>query len=107
MSSKDISLALVEHLDMLKKNNTDYLLICLEPGKNTDRADVWYELRDKESPANLIEATLSLFTNLYSKDDLIEILMGYCDVLENGDVGENVEEQPAKPKKKRKSNPNE
>jgi hypothetical protein len=76
---------------MLKKNNTDYLLICLEPGKNTDRADVWYELRDEGSPANLVEATLSLFSNLYTKEDLIDILMNYCEALANGEAGENVE----------------
>ena len=106
MASKDLSLALVEHLEMLKKNNTDYLLICLEPGKNADRADVWYELRDKGSPANLMEATLSLFSNLYEKDVLIEILLDYCNALAEGEMAdENIEEQPPKPRKKRKSPP--
>lgn len=104
MASKDISLALVEHLNMLKKNNTDYLLICLEPGKNADRADVWYELRDENSPANLLEATLSLFSNLYEKEDLIDILADYCSMLADDELPLENQEEP-KPRKKRKSPP--
>ncbi len=83
MSSKDISLGLVEHLDLLKQNNTDYLLITVEPGKNADRADVWYELKDKDSPANVVEACLSLFANIYEKEDLINMLLEYCEFLDN------------------------
>lgn len=83
MASKDISLDLVQHLDMLKANGTDYLLVTLEPGKNADRADVWYELKDKDSPKNLLEACLSLFTNIYQKEDLIDVLFTYCEELDN------------------------
>lgn len=83
LASKDISLALVEHLDLLKANGTDYLLVTLEPGKNADRADVWYELKDKDSPKNLLEACLSLFTNIYEKEDLIDVLFTFCEELDN------------------------
>lgn len=83
MASKDLALDLVEKLDMLKANGTDYLLITLEPGKNADRADVWYELKDKDSPKNLLEACLSLFTNVYQKETLIDVLLTYCEELDN------------------------
>ena len=83
MSSKDFTLDLVEKLDLLKQNGTDYLLITIEPGKNADRADVWYELKDKDSPQNLLEACLSLFTNIYPKDELIDILFTFCEELDN------------------------
>ncbi len=83
VSSKDISLGLVEHLDLLKQNGTDYLLVTVEPGKNADRADVWYELKDKDSPANVVEACLSLFANIYEKEDLINMLLEYCEFLDN------------------------
>ncbi len=83
MASKDLTLDLVEKLDLLKQNGTDYLLVTLEPGKNADRADVWYELRDKDSPKNLLEACLSLFTNIYAKETLIDVLLTYCEELDN------------------------
>lgn len=83
MASKDISLSLVEHLDLLKAQGTDYLLITVEPGKNADRADVWYELKDKDSPANVVEACLSLFANIYEKEDLVNMLLEYCEFLDN------------------------
>lgn len=83
MSSKDISLSLVEHLDLLKQQGTDYLLIALEPGKNADRADVWYELKNKDSPTNLLQAVLSLFAEVYSPEDLIPILLDFCERLDN------------------------
>ena len=89
MSSKDISLSLVEHLDLLKAQGTDYLLVTVEPGKNADRADVWYELKDKDSPANVVEACLSLFANIYEKQDLINMLLEYCEMLDNDGKGEN------------------
>ena len=108
MSSKDLSLDLVDKLEMLKKNGVDFLLICMEPGKNVDRSDVWYELNNPDSPANLLESCLSLFTNLYDKDDLVDLLFEYCQHLEE------LEEEPERPaflnnpppqKKKRKKNP--
>lgn len=84
MSSKDISLGLVEHLDLLKAQGTDYLLITVEPGKHADRADIWYELKDKDSPANVVEACLSLFANIYEKEDLVNMLLEYCEILDDG-----------------------
>lgn len=89
MASKDISLGLVEHLDLLKQNGTDYLLVTVEPGKNADRADVWYELKDKDSPTNVVEACLSLFANIYEKEDLINMLLEYCESLDNNEGEES------------------
>ena len=115
MSSKDLSLALVEHLNLLKQNKTDYLLICIEPGKNVDRADVWYELADKDSPKNLLEACLNLFLNVYDKDDLIDVLITFCQELDEGNE-QSFEKQleqiqallpPPKNKKKKTPPPNE
>lgn len=111
MASKDISLDLVNHLDLLKRNGTDYLLICIDPGKNVDRADIWYELKDKDSPKNLLEACLSLFTNIFKKEDLIDTLLQYCEELDNAygieqsnDINEIIKEiaqQQKKPRKKK------
>lgn len=105
MSSKDIQLEIVKNLDLLKDQGTDYLLITLEPGKNSDRADVWYELNDPDSPYNLIEACLNLFTNLYKKDDLIDILLMFCEKLDEIEETEKIEELLPKKKKKKKSPP--
>lgn len=111
MASKDISLGLVEHLELLKQNKSDYLLIVLEPGKNADRADVWYELRDKHSPANLIEACLNLFSNIYEKEELIETLLGFSEYLNDISEEEYLENReanmplPETKKKKKKKNP--
>lgn len=108
MSSKDISLDLVEHLNLLKQNNTDYLLVCLEPGKNADRADVWYELKDKDSPHNLLEACLSLFSEIYDEEELITCLFGFCEALgnaygqENQDEGVNLPHLKLKKKNKKR-----
>jgi hypothetical protein len=112
MSSKDLSLDLVEHLNLLKKNKTDYLLICLDPGKNEDRADVWFELADKDSPKNLLAACLSLFTNVFKdKEELIGNLLEYCEELdeayeeEENDISELFPLKPQK-KKNKKTPPN-
>lgn len=108
MGSKDITLALVEHLNLLKKNKTDYLLIALDPGKNEDRADVWFELADKDSPKNLLSACLSLFTNIFKdKEELIGNLLEYCEELdgayeeEENDISDLLPLKPKKNKKKK------
>ncbi len=107
MASKDLALDLVDKLDMLKKNGTDFLLICMEPGKNADRADIWYELRDPGSPANLLESCLSLFTALYDKDDLQDLLYDYCqhlDELNEEILPEYIKNPPELPTKKKSKN---
>lgn len=103
MASKDLSLDLVEYLNALKRNKTDYLLIALDPGKNEDRADVWFELADKDSPKNLLSACLSLFTNIFEdKEELIGNLLEYCEELDGAyeekenDISDLL---PLKPKK--------
>lgn len=101
MSSKDISLDIVEKLELLRKNGTDYLLVTIEPGKNVDRADVWYELNDEASVGNLTQAVLSILVNLYSKEDLINLLFGFCEELDSGEF-DNIEPEPPPPQKKKK-----
>lgn len=105
MSSKDLSLDLVEKLDLLKKNGNDYVLIVLEPGKNTDRADIWYELRDKNSAANATDACLNFLTSLYDKDSLIDLLISYCEEVGDMDESEYLGEEPMLQKKKKKKSP--
>ena len=91
---------------MLKQQGNDYLLIVLEPGKNADRADIWYELKDDGSPQNLADSILSLLSNLYDKEDLIGLLSGYCDVLIERDDEEEEDDTPSPPKlKKKKKSP--
>ena len=114
MASKDLVLDLVNHLDLLKRNNTDYLLIAIDPGKNVDRADIFYELKDKDSPKNLLDAILGLLTNLYDKEDLIDVLLEYCETLDNAygneqqvdpDIAEIIKEATQKPPRKKKLPP--
>ena len=87
----------------MKAQGTDYLLISLEPGKNADRADIWYELRDPGSPANLLESCLSLFTSLYNKEDLQDLLIEYCAHLDQLDHEPEFQEPvpPSAPTKKK------
>lgn len=105
MSSKDIQLDLIKNLELLRAQKTDYLVICLEPGKNADRADVWYELKDPNSPQNLLEACLNLFTNLYNKDDLIDLLLLFCQQLDDNQLDELGSEVALSPPKKKRKNP--
>jgi len=83
MGSRDIHLELVENLNLLKKNGTDYLLITIDPGKNVDQAEFWHELKSPNSPLVLLETILGILAHLYNKDDLINILIEFCQELEN------------------------
>ena len=114
MSSKDLTLDLVNYLDLLKKNGTDYLLVAIDPGKNVDRADIFYELKDKDSPKNLLDACLSLFANIYDKECLIDTLLEYCENLDNAygndqqidpDITEIIKEATQKKPRKKKLPP--
>lgn len=100
----------------MKKNNVDYLVIALDPGKNLDQADVWYSLKGKGSPRSLIETCLSLFTNIYKKEDLIDVLLEYCEELDNAygveesvdpDIIDIIKEATQKKPRKKKNPPNE
>lgn len=103
MSSKDIQLDIVQNLDLLKQQGTDYLLITMEPGKNADRADVWHELKNEDSPGNLLHACLSLFAEIYDGEDLIPILLDYCEKLGDAYGEEKVIKLPPIKKKKSKN----
>lgn len=112
MASKDLTLDLIEKLDLMKKNKVDYLVVAMDPGKNVDRADIWYELANKDSPRNLLEACLNLFTNLYDKDTLIDVLLTYCEELDNAagieketDISDILKEISTPPKSKKKKSP--
>ncbi len=114
MASKDLTLDLIEKLDLMKRNGVDYLVIAIDPGKNVDRADIFYELKDKDSPKNLLDAILGLLTNLYDKEDLIDVLLEYCETLDNAygneqqvdpDIAEVIKEATQKKPRKKKLPP--
>lgn len=111
MASKDLSLDLVEKLELMRKNGTDYLLIAIDPGKNVDRSDIWYELANKDSPENLLNSCLSLFTNIFDKDYLVNALLEFCEELdgayeEQPDINDIIKEITQKKPRKKKNPPN-
>jgi hypothetical protein len=105
MASKDLSLDLVEKLDLLKKNGTDYLLVTIEPGKNSDRADVWHELRSQSSAENLVKTCFNLFATMYEKDDLVDLFLMFCEELDENDGPMIPSDLPPKTKKKKRNPP--
>ena len=108
MASRDLELDLADKLELLGKNNIDYFLVTIDPGKNIDNANIWTQLKDEKSPENLLETILSFLANNYDPEALVGTLSAFCDELMDNEAENDpkiialLEAELKKAKKKRK-----